>query len=83
MYMYFESREEAGQRLAAKLADQYRYENCAVVALSDGAVLVGEQIAAIAKEKKIEQAVYDRGGFGYLGAVKTVCETAREKGLKI
>lgn len=44
--MYFESREEAGQRLATKLSDQYRYENCAVVALSDGAVLVGEQIAA-------------------------------------
>ncbi len=45
-YMYFESREEAGQRLARQIADQYRYENCAVVALSDGAVLVGEQIAA-------------------------------------
>lgn len=44
--MYFESREQAGQLLAAQLIDQYRYENCAVVALNDGAVLVGEQIAA-------------------------------------
>ena len=44
--MYFESRAEAGMRLAEQLADKYRYENCAVVALSDGAVLVGEQIAA-------------------------------------
>ena len=44
--MYFESREEAGAQLAARLFDKYRYENCAVVALSDGAVLVGEQIAA-------------------------------------
>ena len=44
--MYFESREEAGQKLAAALFERYRYENCAVVALSDGAVLVGEQIAA-------------------------------------
>ncbi|MFA5392648.1 MAG: phosphoribosyltransferase family protein [Candidatus Paceibacterota bacterium] len=44
--MYFQNREQAGQLLAAKLYDQYRYENCAVVALSDGGVLVGEQIAA-------------------------------------
>ena len=43
--MYFESRGEAGQKLAADLLEKYRYENCAVVALSDGAVLVGEQIA--------------------------------------
>jgi len=44
--MYFESRAEAGQKLAAELLERYRYENCAVVALSDGAVLVGEQIAS-------------------------------------
>ncbi|MEO6110184.1 MAG: phosphoribosyltransferase family protein [Candidatus Saccharimonadales bacterium] len=43
--MYFENREEAGQKLAAQLLEKYRYENCAVVALSDGAVIVGEQIA--------------------------------------
>lgn len=44
--MYFESRAQAGQVLAAELLPKYRYENCAVVALSDGGVLVGEQIAA-------------------------------------
>lgn len=44
--MYFENRAQAGQLLAAELIDQYRYENCAVVALSDGGVLVGEEIAA-------------------------------------
>lgn len=43
--MYFESRTQAGQLLAAQLVEKYRYENCVVVALSDGAVLVGEQIA--------------------------------------
>lgn len=45
MYMYFENRAQAGQILASELALQYRYDNCVVVALSDGAVLVGEQIA--------------------------------------
>lgn len=44
--MYFENRAQAGQLLAAQLVDQYRYENCAVVALSDGGVQVGEQIAS-------------------------------------
>jgi putative phosphoribosyl transferase len=44
--MYFESRTQAGQLLAQQLFERYRYENCAVVALSDGAVIVGEQVAA-------------------------------------
>lgn len=44
--MYFEDRVQAGQVLAQQLFEKYRYENCAVVALSDGAVLVGEQVAS-------------------------------------
>lgn len=43
--MYFESRAQAGQLIAAQLIERYRYDNCVVVALSDGAVQVGEQIA--------------------------------------
>ncbi len=45
--MYFENREQAGQILATELLEKYRYEDCAVVALSDGAVIVGEQIAKV------------------------------------
>lgn len=44
--MYFESRGQAGLFLAQQLYEAYRYENCAVVALSEGSVLVAEQIAA-------------------------------------
>lgn len=43
--MYFASRKEAGFRLAMQLL-QYRYENCVVVALSDGAVQVAREVAA-------------------------------------
>lgn len=43
--MYFESRAQAGHILAEQLFETYRYENCVVVALSDGAVQVGEQVA--------------------------------------
>lgn len=42
--MYFKSRSDAGKQLAKKLA-HYRYENTAVVALSDGAVIVAAEIA--------------------------------------
>ena len=44
--MYFENRSQAGQQLASQLLDKYRYEDCAVLSLSAGGVLVGEQIAA-------------------------------------
>lgn len=43
--MYFSSRLEAGYKLAQELM-KYRYENTIVVALSDGGVQVGQQIAA-------------------------------------
>lgn len=43
--MYFEDRVQAGKLIADQLYERYRYENCAVVALSDGGVIVGEQIA--------------------------------------
>lgn len=44
--MYFESRTQAGALLSERLLEKYRYENCAVLALSDGGVVVGEEIAA-------------------------------------
>ena len=42
--MYFASRLQAGRMLANRLKEKYRYENCAVVALGDGGVMVGAQI---------------------------------------
>jgi predicted phosphoribosyltransferase len=43
--MYFQSRSEAGRILGAQLASTYRDESCAIIALSDGAVVIGEQVA--------------------------------------
>lgn len=42
--MYFKSRSQAGELLANQL-EAYRYQDTAVLALSAGGVLVGEQIA--------------------------------------
>ncbi len=43
---YFPSRQAAGELLAKELVPKYRYEDCAVIALGDGAVVVGAQIAS-------------------------------------
>jgi len=43
---------------------------------------VGELIAEICKEQKIEQVVFDRNGFLFHGRVKEVAEGARAAGLK-
>lgn len=43
--MYFESRAQAGARLATELIDLYRYKNTAILALSSGGVMIGYQIA--------------------------------------
>lgn len=42
---YYPDREAAGNLLADKLEEKYRNEECAVLALSDGAVVVGAVIA--------------------------------------
>lgn len=43
--MYFASRTAAGKTLAEQIATRYKDEQCAIVALSDGSVMVGAQIA--------------------------------------
>ncbi len=43
---------------------------------------VGKLIAARAREQKIEEAVFDRGGNLYHGRVKALADGARESGLK-
>jgi len=43
--MYFKSRVEAGQKLADHIVRKYQGQQCVVVGLSDGGVMVGTQIA--------------------------------------
>ena len=48
----------------------------------DAAKKVGEAIARIAKEKSIDQVVFNRNGFLFHGRVKAVADGAREAGLQ-
>lgn len=47
-----------------------------------GAKAVGGLIAKRAMDKKIENVVFDRGGYIYHGVVKALADSAREAGLK-
>lgn len=44
---------------------------------------VGKLIAKKAKDLKIEEVVFDRGGYKYHGRVKSLAEGAREGGLQL
>ena len=46
------------------------------------ATAVGEAVAERALAKGIQQVVFDRGGYLYLGKVKQLAEAARAKGLQ-
>ena len=49
----------------------------------DAAKLVGQTVAARAKEAGIKSVVFDRGGFRFTGRVAAVANGAREAGLQL
>jgi large subunit ribosomal protein L18 len=76
--------DSRGQTLAqANSADpQVRGQLSRSAASREAAKLVGELIAARAKEHGVEKVVFDRGGYIYHGNVKALADGAREKGLQ-
>ena len=45
--------------------------------------MVGQMVAARAKDVGIDNVVFDRGGFRFTGRVAAVAEGAREAGLQL
>ena len=57
-------------------------EGLATGANVEAARRVGRTIAEVARERQIEEVVFNRNGFLYHGRVKALAEAAREAGLK-
>ena len=45
-------------------------------------IVVGKNLAMLAKKKKISKVVFDRNGYPFHGRVKAFADAAREEGLK-
>jgi large subunit ribosomal protein L18 len=71
--------DEGGRTLAS--ASSLKDKKATGIPKIEQAKLVGQAIAAKAKEAGIEQVVFDRNGYLYHGRVKALAEAAREAGL--
>jgi len=49
---------------------------------TDLSIVVGKNLAKLAKKKKISKVVFDRNGYPFHGRVKAFADAAREEGLK-
>jgi len=75
--------DESGSTLvSASTIDQELREQVDGKDKTAQARLVGEKLAERAKAKGIEEVVFDRGGYRYIGRVKALADGAREGGLK-
>lgn len=73
--------DEAGQTLAS-CSSRLKALDLQTLSRTEQGRKVGQKLAEIAKEKGIEQVIFDRGGYLYHGRVKALAEGAREGGLK-
>lgn len=67
---------------AASSLDKEIKEKVSYTGNKEAAKIVGSLIGQKAKEKGIQQIVFDRGGYLYHGRIKELAEGAREAGLQ-
>lgn len=73
---------ETGKTLAAASTRDLSIAGGGETGNVEAAKKVGQAIARIAKEKSIDEVVFNRNGFLFHGRVKAVAEGAREAGLQ-
>lgn len=75
--------DQAGRTLvSASTIDRELRDQMKGLNKTEQARLVGKAIAERAKGQGIDQVVFDRGGFRYMGRVKALADGAREGGLQ-
>ena len=75
--------DDAGRTIAAaSTAERSLFGETKAHANRAAAELVGKAIAERSLAKKLEQVVFDRGGFRYHGKMKTLADAARAGGLR-
>ena len=75
--------DEAGRTLAAASSlDRELRGSLDGKTKTEQARLVGELVGRRARDKGITEVVFDRGGFRYIGRVKSLADGAREAGLE-
>ena len=75
--------DEAGQTLvAASTVDRDLRDKVSGLSNTEQAAMVGKLVAERALSKGVTEVVFDRGGYKYIGRVKTLADSAREAGLK-
>lgn len=75
--------DQAGHTLvAASSIDQDLRAKLEGLKKLEQARLVGKAVAERARSQGIQQVVFDRGGFRYIGRVKALADAAREGGLE-
>jgi large subunit ribosomal protein L18 len=75
--------DQAGHTLvSASSIDQELRSKLGGLKKLEQARLVGKTVAERARSKGIQQVVFDRGGFRYIGRVKALADAAREGGLE-
>jgi large subunit ribosomal protein L18 len=75
--------DEAGKTLVSAATTEKSLGGKGTAANRVTAEKIGKTIAERSLAKKIEKAVFDRGGFLYHGKVKALADAAREGGLKL
>lgn len=76
MYIQIIDDESGKTILNASLSEASKKNNL------EGAKKLGKLVAEKCKKAKIEEIIFDRGGYKYHGKVKAVAEEARKNGLK-
>jgi large subunit ribosomal protein L18 len=75
--------DQAGRTLvSASTIDKELRGNMSGKTKSEQARIIGLKVAERAKAKGIDQVVFDRGGYRYIGRVKALADGAREGGLE-